>query len=244
MSVLSRRDFLSSAGSFALASASMPAFAAMGLNDKFDLVIKGGDVLDPSQNLRGKRDIGIRFGVIEALEADIPAARAQRLLDASGKLVTPGLVDLHTHVYPYGSAIGIPADELVAHQCTTTCVSAGDAGANNFAAFRRHIAAQTRTRLYAFVHIANIGLAGFPVAELYNIDFAQTDSAARAIAENADMVLGAKVRMSENVIAKHGLEPLKRAIAACEQAGSGAKVMCHIGAVETRALMSEMLDRV
>ena len=238
-----RRQFLASAGSFALAAAGVgTAGGAMGPNDKFDLAIKGGDLLDPSQSLRGRRDIGIRFGVIEALEADIPAARAQRVLDATGKLVTPGLVDLHTHVYPYGSAIGIPADELVPFQCTTTCVSAGDAGANNFAAFRRYVAAQTRTRLYAFVHIANIGLAGFPVAELYNIDFAQTDAAARAIGENVDMVLGAKVRMSENVIAKHGLEPLKRAISACENAGTGAKVMCHIGGVETRALMSQILD--
>ena len=136
-----RRQFLATAGSFALVAAGNgSAGAAMGPNDKFDLVIKGGDVLDPSQNLRGRRDIGIRFGVIEALEADIPAARAQRLLDATGKLVTPGLVDLHTHIYPYGSAIGIPADELVPYQCTTTCVSAGDAGANNFAAFRRFIA--------------------------------------------------------------------------------------------------------
>ena len=238
-----RRQFLSTAGSFALIAASTSlADAAMGPNDKFDLVIKGGDVLDPSQSLRAKRDIGIRFGVIEAVDADIPATRARQVLDAAGKLVTPGLVDLHTHVYPYGSAIGIPADELVPHQGTTTCVSAGDAGANNFAGFRRFVVAQTRTRLYAFVHIANIGLAGFPVAELYNIDFAQPDSAARAIAENADMVLGAKVRMSENVIAKHGLEPLKRAISACEQAGTGAKVMCHIGGVETRALMSQILD--
>jgi dihydroorotase len=237
-----RRDFLATAGLFALAAAIRPAVAAMGPNDKFDLVIKGGDVLDPSQSLRGRRDIGIRFGVVEALEADIPAERAERLLDATGKLVTPGLVDLHTHIYPYGSAIGIPADELVPYQCTTTCVSAGDAGANNFAGFRRYVAGQTRTRVYAFVHIANIGLAGFPVGELYNIDFAQTDSATRAIAANADMVLGAKVRMSENVIAKHGLEPLKRAISACEKAGTGAKVMCHIGGVETRQLMSQILD--
>jgi dihydroorotase len=238
---VSRRDFLISSSALALA-ATTPAHGAMGPNDKFDLVIKGGDVLDPSQTLRGKRDIGIRFGKIEAVEADIPAARAVRVLNADGKLVTPGLVDLHCHVYPYGSAIGIPADELIPQQCTTTCVSAGDAGANNFAAFRRHIVAQTRTRLYAFVHIANIGLAGFPTAELYNIDFAQTDAAAKAIAENSDMVLGAKVRMSENVIAKHGVEPLKRAIAACEQAGDGMKVMCHIGGVETRQLMSQILD--
>jgi dihydroorotase len=238
-----RRHFLVTAGSAALTAAGVGlAGAAMGPNDKFDLVIKGGDVLDPSQGLRGRRDIGIRFGVIEAVEADIPATRAQKVLDAAGKLVTPGLVDLHTHVYPYGSAIGIPADELVPYQGTTTCVSAGDAGAHNFAAFRRFVAGQTRTRLYAFVHIANIGLAGFPVAELFNIDFAQPDVAAKAIAENADMVLGTKVRMSENVIAKHGLEPLKRAISACEQAGTGAKVMCHIGGVETRELMSQILD--
>jgi dihydroorotase len=239
----SRRAFLTSAGSFALASAiAGPARAAMGPDDKFDLVIKGGEVLDPSQSLRGKRDIGIRYGVIEAVEGDIPAARALRVLDAPGKLVTPGLVDLHCHVYPYGSAIGIPADELVPHQCTTTCVSAGDAGANNFAGFRRFIVAQTRTRLYAFVHVANMGLAPFPVAELYNIDFAQVDVAAKAVAENADMVLGIKVRMSENVIAMNGIEPLKRAVAACVMAGTGAKVMCHIGGVETVALMSQILD--
>ena len=235
----SRRKFLLTAASFAVAG---PARAAMGPGDKFDLVVKNGDVLDPSQGLRGRRDIGIRYGTIEALEADIPADRALRVLDAGGKLVTPGLVDLHCHVYPYGSALGIPADELISLQCTTTCVSAGDAGANNFAAFRRHIAAQTRTRLYAFVHVASIGLAGFPVPELYNIDYARVDDAAKAVAENADMVLGIKVRMSENVIAKHGIEPLRRAIAACEKAGTGAKIMCHIGGVETVELMSQILD--
>jgi dihydroorotase len=238
-----RRNFLVSAGSIAAATAfAGSARAVMGPDDKFDLVIKGGEVLDPSQSLRGRRDIGIRYGIIEALEPEIPAPRGLRVLDASGKLVTPGLVDLHTHVYPYGSAIGIPADELVAHQCTTTCVSAGDAGANNFAAFRRFIVAQTRTRLCAFIHIANSGLASFPIAELTNIDVADVSAAAKAIAENGDIVIGAKVRMSENVIAKNGIEPLKRAIAACEQAGTGGRVMVHIGGVETRALMSQILD--
>jgi dihydroorotase len=246
MGVLSRRSCLK----LTLASVTTAAcggwvgqtLAAIGPNDKFDLVIKGGEVIDPSQSLRAKRDIGIRFGVIEAVEPDIPAARAINTIDASGKLVTPGLIDLHAHVFPYGSAIGIPADEAVPFQGATTVVSAGDAGANNIAALRRHIAAQTRTRMYAFIHIANMGLAAFPVAELYNIDHAQVDACAMAIAENPDFVLGAKVRMSENVIAKHGIEPLKRTIQACERSGLPAKVMAHIGGVETTALMSVILN--
>ena len=164
------------------------------------------------------------------------------MLDATGKLVVPGLVDLHAHVYPYGSAIGIPADELVPFQGTTTVVSAGDAGANNLAGFRRHIVAQTRTRMFMFIHIANHGLSGFPVPELFNLDHAQVDIAAQALAENFDIALGIKVRMSENVIARHGIEPLKRAIAACERSGKPGKVMVHIGGVETEALMSQILD--
>src|SRR5258708_6248551 len=238
----SRRHVLTGAASLALTAAGGPAFAAMRPDDKFDLVIKGGDVLDPSQSLRGRRDIGIRYGVIEAVEPDIPAARALRTIDAGGKLVTPGLVDLHCHVYPYGSAIGIPADELIAHQCTTTCVSAGDAGANNFAGFRRFIVAQTRTRLYSFVHIANIGLTPFPLPELYNLDFAQADACAKAVAENADIAIRVKVRMSENVIARNGAEPLRRAIKACEKAGTGRRVMAHICGGENVPLMMWTLN--
>src|SRR4249920_839853 len=240
---IDRRRFLLSLGAAAATqSLSSAVRAAMGPDDKFDLLIKGGDVLDPSQRLRGVRDIGIRNGVIEVVQANIPADRALKVLDATGKLVTPGLIDLHAHTFPYGSGIGIPADELVPFQGTTTAVSAGDAGANNFAGYRRFIVASTRTRLYAFVHIANMGLAGFPVGELFNIDFAQIEPAARTVAENSDIALGIKVRMSENVIAQHGLEPLRRAIKAVEMAGTGGKIMCHIGGVETPQLMSQILD--
>jgi dihydroorotase len=248
MSTMNRRDFIAGLGAVIAATGtatlSTAVGAAMGPDDKFDLVIKGGELLDPSQGLRGKRDIGIRFGKIEAVDADIPAARGLRILDASGKLVLPGLVDLHTHVYPYGSAIGIPADELIPFQGTTTTVSAGDAGANNFAAFRRYVMGQTRTRLYAFVHIANIGLSGFPEPELYHLGFAQPEAAARTVAENADIAIGIKVRMSENVIAQAGLEPLNRAVRACEIAGGGSRVMCHIGGVATPELMSQILDKL
>ena len=238
----SRRRFVAGmGGALAVGAMAGAVRAAMGPNDKFDLVIKGGDLLDPSQKLRGKRDIGMRFGKIEAIEADIPAARALKVLDASGRTVLPGLVDLHSHVYPYGSAIGIPADELIPFQGTTTMVSAGDAGANNFAAFRRLVRAQTRTRLYAFVHIANIGLAGFPEPELYHLGFAHPEECGRTVAENADIAIGVKVRMSEDVINQAGIEPLKRAIRATEIAGGGARVMCHIGGVANVDLMREIL---
>ena len=243
MNPTSRRQLLQAGASFAaLGSLSGAALAAMGPQDKFDLLIRNANLMDPSQGLSGKRDIGIRFGKIEAIEDSIAPERALRVMDAGGKLVTPGLIDLHCHTYPYGSAIGIPADELVAHQCTTTVVSAGDGGANNFAAFRRFVVPASRTRQFAFLHIAVAGLAGFPVPELFNIDYAQPEIAARAVAENADIVLGIKVRMSENVIARHGTEPLKRAIKACELSGVPAKVMCHIGGVADQALMSQILD--
>ena len=243
MNLSSRRHFVT-AGASVAALGALPSgvFAAMGPSDKFDLLIRNANVMDPSQGLSGTRDIGIRYGLIEAIEPSIAADRALRVMDAGGKLVTPGLIDLHCHTFPYGSAIGIPADELVAHQCTTTVVSAGDAGANNFAGFRRYAVPASRTRQFAFVHIAVAGLAGFPVPELFNIDYAQVEVAARAVAENADMVLGVKVRMSENVIARHGLEPLRRAIKACDMSGVPAKVMCHIGGVADRALMSQILD--
>ena len=151
----------------------------MGPNDKFDLVIKGGDVLDPSQSLRGKRDIGIRFGMIEALEADIPAARAERVLERRGKLVTPGLIDLHAHVFPYGSAIGIPADELVAHQAPRpACRPAMPAPTTSRPSAATSSGRRARGSTRSCISPTS-GLTPFPVAELYNIDFAQVDAAPR-----------------------------------------------------------------
>ena len=196
--------------------------------------IKGGEVLDPSQNLRGQARHR------HPLRADRGArGRHSRRQGASGcstpagKLVTPGLIDLHAHVFPYGSAIGIPADELVPFQGTTTLVSAGDAGANNIAAFRRAIVGQTRARLYAFVHIANIGLAGFPVPELYNIDYradrCRRQGGGRERRPRARRQ-GAHERERHRQ-ARPGAAEARHP--ACEIAGGGAKVMCHIGGVET-----------
>ena len=207
---------------------------------KFDLLIKGGEVIDPSQSLRGPRDVAIHNGRIAAVESDIAADRATQVLMANGRLVVPGLVDMHSHVYPLASGIGLPADELVPRSGTTTYVSAGDAGSNNFGGFRHWVIAQARSRIFAFIHISNFGLAGYPVGEMLNLDHADVDLAAKTVAENADLVLGLKVRQSASIVGENGLEPLKRAIAAAELSGTGAKVMVHIGGVPGD--LSDLLD--
>jgi len=104
----------------------------IGTGKIFDLIIKGGEVLDPSQNLRARLDIGIKDALIAGLASEIVPDRDAQVIDARGKLVTPGLVDLHAHVYPQGSAIGLSADEIAPVMASTTYVSPGDAGAKNF----------------------------------------------------------------------------------------------------------------
>ena len=122
----------------------------------YDLLVTGARVIDPSQNLDSIMDIGIRNGRIVDIQKNLPRDKAAQQINASGKIVTPGLVDLHAHTYPQASAIGLPADELAPFTATTTYVSAGDAGGNNFSAFKHYIQAQARSRMFAFVHISSI----------------------------------------------------------------------------------------
>jgi dihydroorotase len=207
---------------------------------KYELVIANGDVLDPVQKTRAKRDIGIRFGQIAAVAPSIPPDRAVQRIDAAGKLVTPGLIDLHTHLCPH-LGIGLPADELVPITATTTAVSAGDAGAYTFGNFRHGVVPQSRTRLFGFVHIASIGLAGgIAPGEMLNIDYANVEACAKVVAENADLTLGVKVRITDSVVGTNGLEPLRRAIKASEMAGKQFRVMCHIGSAP--GSLSDLLD--
>jgi len=113
MSFMQRRRVVAGMGAlFAGGLLAGAVRAAMNPDDKFDLVVKGGELLDPSQNLRAKRDIGMRFGKIEALDADIPASRALRILDASGRLVLPGLVDLRIQQPADQPEINVEVDPL------------------------------------------------------------------------------------------------------------------------------------
>ncbi len=119
--------------------------------------------------------------------------------------------------------------------------AAGDAGAHTFGNFRHGVVPQSRTRLYGFIHISTIGLAGgLAPGEMLNIDYANVEACAKAVAENADLVLGVKVRITDSVVGQNGLEPLRPAIKAAEMAGKSFRVMCHIGAAP--GALSDLLD--
>lgn len=206
----------------------------------YDLLLKGGEVIDPSQSLRARQDVALLRGRIAAVSEDIDPSEARLVVDVSGKIVTPGLVDLHAHVYADGTALGVVADEVCPPAGVTTVLDAGSAGCNNFAAFRRLAVNSQRTRIYALVHISRIGLAGFPVPEMRDISFASVEGAARTVLENPDICLGIKVRQSAGVVGDNYLRPLDLAVEAATLAQC--PVMVHIGGAP--APLSEIIRRL
>ncbi len=193
----------------------------------YDLVLTGGTLLEPSQGIEERRDLALADGRVAAIEPEIPADQGLQVLDVSGLLVTPGLVDMHAHVYVGVCPLVVPIDEIASTSGVTTVVSTGDAGAHTFGGFRKLIVNQVRTRVYAFVHISTIGLTGWEVGEMRELDYADPDKAARVVRENRDICLGVKVRQGRQMVGANGLDPLRRAIEAAEMSAS--PVMVHIG---------------
>jgi dihydroorotase len=195
-------------------------------NDSYDLILRGGEVLDPANGSRRRADVGVLRGRIARIGDLEPGASAPITLDVSGLLVTPGLIDLHVHVFEGGTGLGVSADQTSGPSGVTTVVDAGSAGAHNFGAFRRLVVNTQRTRVLAFVHIATTGLTGFPVGELTNPALADVDKAARVVEENADVCLGIKIRLAENAVGGRAVELLQRALEAAR--GSASTLMVHI----------------
>jgi len=192
----------------------------------YDLLLKGGRVLDPASGLDAVRDVALAHGRIAAIEADIPPAAAIQVLDVKNKLVTPGLIDFHVHVYKGVSPLSVPADEFCLRTGVTTAVSTGDAGSATFEGFVRHVVRPARTRLYGYVHISRMGLAGYPVGEMRNIAYADVRGAAHVARTYREICLGIKVRITKFIVGENGLDPLRKAIQAAEQAETS--VMVHV----------------
>jgi dihydroorotase len=193
---------------------------------QFDLLIQGGEVIDPGGEQMGRLDVAILGNRIAAVDRDIPASSAARVIDAAGQIVTPGLVDLHTHVYHNVTYWGIHADPVAARSGVTTWLDVGSAGGYNLLGFREWIAKPAMARLYALLNISSIGLTA-PTWELTNLDYCDVDLCTKMIEENPDLVLGIKARIDRNTTRGTGIEPLRRAREAADRVQR--PLMVHIG---------------
>jgi dihydroorotase len=212
----------------------------------FDLVVRNGRVLDVARGIDATMDVGIIGSRVAAIGENL-AVRAPRsgnrpdvgtqVIDATGALVVPGLVDIHTHLYTGVCPLTVPVDPTMALGGVTTAVSAGDAGAHTIEGFRRLVVERTSTRVFSFLHISRVGLAPWPKGEAVDIDYCDVAQAVRAVEAHRDIVVGIKVRESDQVVGANGLEPLRRALEVGE--ATDLPVMCHIG--DTPTLLSEVL---
>ena len=206
----------------------------------YDLVVKNGTVVDPAQRIHGPMDVAFRLGRVAALEESIPEGQAAQVLDASGLIVTPGLVDIHVHVYPGVSHYGIPADSTCLATGATTVADAGSAGAATFPGFRWYIIQSVQTRVKAFLNISAMGMVSSKVGELEDLRWADVPTAVETAREHADLIVGIKVRLSEQLAGKNDLEALSRAQEAASAIGK--PVMVHVG--NTHSPLERILERL
>ena len=196
----------------------------------YDLVLEGGVVVDPSQGLHGVRDVGFKDGRVAAVEESIPPGAAAEVVEAAGKLVVPGLIDLHGHfahrVYPYRA----DPDSYCLAIGVTTAVDAGSVGWANFEGFREYVIRRVDTRLYAFVHLSTLGLTTLTtmgIPDLEDFRWARAEEAVRCIRENRDLVLGVKVRLSPmGTTAANAVPAMEMARRVADETDS--KIMVHV----------------
>jgi len=195
---------------------------------KYDLLLTGGEVLDPGANLRGVMDVGIAGGKIAAVAPSLPANEARKSISVTGRLVTPGLVDMHAHVFVNAHDMGGHTDRFCRCSGVTTLCDAGSAGSSNFAGLRHILDTAVRTRVRALVNLSAIGITGTSRGgELSHLPYADPEGCARTIIENPDLAFGVKLRFGPGLVWEYSAEPVKLARRAAEMAGN-VPMMMHI----------------
>jgi dihydroorotase len=187
----------------------------------YDLVIKRGTLVDPAQGINDRRDVAFAGGMVAAVAPDIQAEEAGEVVDATGKLVAPGLIDAHVHVFEGVSHYGINPDKTCLARGATTVVDAGSAGADTFAGFRTYVIEASATRILAHVNISSMGMLSAEIGELDDIKWASVPKALQTIERNRELVLGVKVRLTRYDLVGEaaGLKPLFLAREAADAAG-------------------------
>ncbi len=211
--MLNRRQFLYS--SALLAGLPLPAAP------KYDLLVKGGRVIDPSQKLDGIVDVGVRNGRIETLKVNLSPADAVEVLDATGRIVTPGLVDIHAHPRP---------GELPPERClaagVTTVVDAGSRGANGIQDMI-DVSNKAPNRVRVLINVSRLGNVTEGPGELTDLKNVDVEAAREAVRAHRDVIVGVKARLSRTIAGDHDLEGLRLAQEITRP--FGIPVMIHIG---------------
>lgn len=209
-----------------------------------ELLVRGGRLIDPLAGIDAPRDIAVADGRILAIETEIPADGARQVVEARGRIVTPGLIDLHSHVYWGGTSLGVDADAIAARSGTTTFIDAGSAGAGNFLGFRRHVIERSKVRILAYVNISFPGIFAFArtvmVGECADLRLCEPREAVACVEEHRDVVVGVKVRAGRHASGTSGIAPVDLAVEAADRVGL--PLMAHID--EPPPGRSEVLPRL
>ncbi|MGL5114248.1 MAG: amidohydrolase/deacetylase family metallohydrolase, partial [Beijerinckiaceae bacterium] len=196
----------------------------------YDLILKGGHVIDPSQKIDGLMDVAFRDGKAAGCGKDLKAGPATDVRDVSGTIVTPGLIDMHTHVYWGGTSLGIDPDMFCRMSGVTTSVDTGSAGPGNWLGFRKHVIERSEARVLAYLHVSFAGIYGFSktvmVGESEDVRLMAPREAAEVAAANRDLIVGIKVRVGRHSSGDQGTAPLNAALQVAEEVGM--PLMAHI----------------
>jgi dihydroorotase len=222
--LLASSPFSRSAGPAALAA---PQDMGSALSQSRDLLIKGGTVVDPSQNLHALLDVAVKDGKIQQVAQDIPADGSRNVISAKGRIVAPGLIDVHVHVFEGVGPTGVNADQYCLGRGVTTAVDAGSAGYFAIAGFRQYVIKPSATRVYAMIDIGARGTLMGLVGNYSNLDWVNPQLTARAAEANKPDVVAIKARLSREITGPNDMEVLKRALEAAEMVHL--PLMVHIG---------------
>ena len=204
------------------------------------MLIQGGTVVDPGQGLRALRDLRLADGRVAEVGDGLAPHPGEEVVDARGRMVVPGLIDLHVHVFWGGSHYGIDPDPHCLATGTTTVVDAGSAGALTFPLFHRYVLEVARTRILPFLNIGATGMLSPDVGELALVPFIDRAAALRTIERHRDLIQGIKVRLSHDLVGENGWLALKTALETSEAARL--PIMVHVG--DTPMPLAEILTEL
>ena len=209
----------------------------------YDTILRGGRVIDPSQDIDMTTDVAFKDGTVAAFGNEI-SDEAVNVIDVTGKIVAPGLIDTHAHVNWGATYLSVEAETVAKKSGTTTFIDAGSAGAGTFHGFRRHVIEPSPLRIIAFLNISHAGIygygPGFMVGESADLRLLHPSACIDVARQHSDLICGIKVRLGGNVSGTLGTQPLDIAIDAAEELDL--PVMVHIGPTPPRR--QDILERL